>query len=54
MGGGGDHGPRPPPSQRLIVAEPEEVASICAYMALDAPASMTGAVVDVHGASYAR
>jgi 3-oxoacyl-[acyl-carrier protein] reductase len=36
------------------VAEPDEVASIAAYLALDAPASMTGAVLDVNGASYVR
>jgi NAD(P)-dependent dehydrogenase (short-subunit alcohol dehydrogenase family) len=36
------------------VAEPEEVASIATYLALDAPASMTGAVLDVNGASYVR
>lgn len=36
------------------VAEPAEVASIAAYLALDAPASMTGAVLDVNGASYVR
>ena len=36
------------------VADAEEVASICAWLALEAPASMTGAVVDVNGASYVR
>jgi NAD(P)-dependent dehydrogenase (short-subunit alcohol dehydrogenase family) len=36
------------------VAEPKEVASITAYLALDAPASMTGAVLDVNGASFVR
>jgi NAD(P)-dependent dehydrogenase (short-subunit alcohol dehydrogenase family) len=36
------------------VAEPEEVASITVYLALDAPGSMTGAVVDVNGASFVR
>ena len=36
------------------VAEPEEVARICAFLALEAPASMTGAVVDINGASYVR
>jgi len=36
------------------VAEPEEVASVAAYLALDAPASMTGAVIDVNGASFVR
>ncbi len=35
-------------------AEPEEVARICAFLALEAPASMTGAVVDINGASYVR
>ncbi len=36
------------------VAEPAEVASVATYLALDAPASMTGAVLDVNGASYVR
>ncbi|MET0274606.1 MAG: SDR family oxidoreductase [Phenylobacterium sp.] len=36
------------------VAMPEEVASVAAYAALDAPASMTGAVLDINGASYVR
>jgi NAD(P)-dependent dehydrogenase (short-subunit alcohol dehydrogenase family) len=36
------------------VATPQEVASVVSYCALDAPASMTGAVVDVNGASYLR
>ena len=36
------------------VAQPLEVASIATYLALDAPASMTGAVLDINGASYVR
>lgn len=36
------------------VAEPEEVASAAAYLALEAPASMTGAVIDINGASFVR
>ncbi len=36
------------------VAEPEEVAAIAAFCALDAPPSMTGAVIDANGASYVR
>ncbi|HYX75228.1 MAG TPA: SDR family NAD(P)-dependent oxidoreductase [Steroidobacteraceae bacterium] len=36
------------------VATPEEVAAVVSYCALDAPPSMTGAVVDVNGASYLR
>lgn len=36
------------------VAEPEEIAQIIAFCALDAPASMTGAVIDANGASYVR
>lgn len=36
------------------VATPEEVARVVAYCALDAPASMTGAILDVNGASYLR
>ena len=36
------------------VAEAEEVGRLCAWLALEAPASMTGAVVDVNGASYVR
>lgn len=36
------------------VADPEEVANAVAYLALQAPPSMTGAVIDVNGASYVR
>ena len=36
------------------VADPEEVAAVARFCALDAPASMTGAVLDVNGASYVR
>jgi len=36
------------------VAAPQEVANTVAYLALDAPASMTGAVLDINGASYVR
>jgi len=36
------------------VALPDEVASAVRYLALDAPASMTGAVIDINGASYVR
>lgn len=36
------------------VAEPAEVAAAVRFLALDAPASMTGAVLDVNGASYVR
>jgi NAD(P)-dependent dehydrogenase (short-subunit alcohol dehydrogenase family) len=36
------------------VAEPQEVADVAKFLALDAPASMTGAVLDVNGASYVR
>lgn len=36
------------------VATPEEVAQIVTYCALDAPASLTGAILDVNGASYLR
>ena len=36
------------------VAEPDEVATIARFLALDAPPSMTGAVLDVNGASYVR
>lgn len=36
------------------VATPEEIASIITYCALDAPASMTGAVIDANGASFVR
>jgi NAD(P)-dependent dehydrogenase (short-subunit alcohol dehydrogenase family) len=52
------HGPRGPeivgqhPLGRVIRAE--EVAGAVAYCALDAPASMTGSIIDVNGASYLR
>ena len=36
------------------VAMPEEVGEMARWCALDAPASMTGAVLDVNGASYVR
>jgi 3-oxoacyl-[acyl-carrier protein] reductase len=36
------------------VAMPEEVAAIAAFCVFDAPPSMTGAVLDVNGASYVR
>jgi 3-oxoacyl-[acyl-carrier protein] reductase len=36
------------------VARPEEVAQVVTWCALDAPASMTGAILDVNGASYLR
>jgi len=36
------------------VATPGEVAEMARWCALDAPASMTGAVLDVNGASYVR
>ena len=36
------------------VAEPEEIARIAVFCALDAPESMTGATIDANGASYVR
>ncbi|PTQ10853.1 3-oxoacyl-ACP reductase [Sphingomonas oleivorans] len=36
------------------VAMPEEVAETVRFLALEAPPSMTGAVIDVNGASYVR
>jgi NAD(P)-dependent dehydrogenase (short-subunit alcohol dehydrogenase family) len=36
------------------VATPHEVATAVRFLALDAPASMTGAVLDLNGASYVR
>ena len=36
------------------VAMPDEVAVMAAFCATDAPESMTGAVLDVNGASYVR
>ena len=36
------------------VALPDEVAELAAFCALTAPASMTGAVLDINGASYVR
>jgi NAD(P)-dependent dehydrogenase (short-subunit alcohol dehydrogenase family) len=36
------------------VAEPWEIARIAAFCALDAPPSMTGAVLDANGASFVR
>jgi 3-oxoacyl-[acyl-carrier protein] reductase len=36
------------------VATPDEVAQVVTFCALDAPSSMTGAILDVNGASYLR
>ncbi|MEM7779115.1 MAG: SDR family oxidoreductase [Pseudomonadota bacterium] len=36
------------------VATPQEIAKIIAFCALDAPPSMTGAVLDANGASFVR
>jgi len=36
------------------VASPEEVAAAVTFCALDAPAAMTGSIIDVNGASYLR
>ncbi|HYD24056.1 MAG TPA: SDR family oxidoreductase [Croceibacterium sp.] len=36
------------------VATSDEIAAIAAFCALDAPPSMTGAVIDANGASYVR
>ncbi|HWK35061.1 SDR family oxidoreductase [Sphingomonas sp.] len=36
------------------VAQPDEVADAARFLALEAPASMTGAVIDINGASYVR
>jgi NAD(P)-dependent dehydrogenase (short-subunit alcohol dehydrogenase family) len=36
------------------VARPDEVAAAAVFCALDAPAVMTGSVLDVNGASYLR
>jgi NAD(P)-dependent dehydrogenase (short-subunit alcohol dehydrogenase family) len=36
------------------VADPEEVAETVKFLAIDAPPSMTGAVIDINGASYVR
>jgi 3-oxoacyl-[acyl-carrier protein] reductase len=36
------------------VADPAEVAETVRWLALDAPPSATGSVIDVNGASYVR
>ena len=36
------------------VADPEEVGALLRFCALEAPPSMTGAVLDINGASYVR
>lgn len=36
------------------VASPEEVANAVAYLAITAPPSMTGAILDINGASFVR
>ncbi|WP_336963498.1 SDR family oxidoreductase [Sphingobium aquiterrae] len=36
------------------VADPAEIATVATFLALDAPPSMTGAILDANGASYVR
>jgi NAD(P)-dependent dehydrogenase (short-subunit alcohol dehydrogenase family) len=36
------------------VSMPDEVARTAVFCALDAPAAMTGSIIDVNGASYLR
>lgn len=36
------------------ITQPDEIASATVYCALDAPAAMTGSIIDVNGASYLR
>ena len=36
------------------VSQPEEVARSAVFCALDAPAAMTGSIIDINGASYLR
>jgi NAD(P)-dependent dehydrogenase (short-subunit alcohol dehydrogenase family) len=36
------------------VSQPDEVAAAALFCALDAPAAMTGSIIDVNGASYLR
>jgi 3-oxoacyl-[acyl-carrier protein] reductase len=36
------------------VATTDEIAVACAFLALEAPPSMTGAVLDINGASFVR
>ena len=36
------------------VAAPEEIAAAAVFCALDAPAAMTGSIIDINGASYLR
>jgi NAD(P)-dependent dehydrogenase (short-subunit alcohol dehydrogenase family) len=36
------------------VSRSDEIANAAVYCALDAPAAMTGCVIDVNGASYLR
>ncbi|MEI7553615.1 MAG: SDR family oxidoreductase, partial [Verrucomicrobiota bacterium] len=36
------------------VASPEEIARTTVFCALDAPATMTGCIIDINGASYLR
>ena len=36
------------------VAQPDEIATTVRFLALDAPGSMTGAILDINGASYVR
>ena len=40
--------------EQKAIATPEEIATMAVFCALDAPPSMTGAVLDANGASYVR
>ena len=44
----------PKVTPQSVTAQPDEVANAVAYLALQAPASMTGAVIDINGASFVR
>ncbi len=35
-------------------ASPDEIANLVAYLAIDAPAYLTGSIIDINGASYLR
>jgi len=48
----GDEVRRQSPLNR--VATPEEIAEVALFLASSAPATMTGAIIDVNGASYLR
>ena len=54
MASGGTSDREPKAKSLGRVASTDEVAEVIRWLATDAPASSTGSVIDVNGASYVR